>query len=41
VSRSTASVARTPGRFRLLYRFATIGQMGAFDEARSRPFQLQ
>ena len=39
--RSTASEARTPGRFRLLYRFAAVGQVGAFDEARSAPFELK
>ena len=39
--RSTATEARTPGRFRLLYRFTAVGQVGTLDEARSEPFELK
>ena len=40
--RSTATEARTPGRFRLLYRFTAEGQAGGvLDEARSDPFELK
>ena len=36
-----AAQAATPGRYRLLYRFATVGQVGALNEARSEPFELK
>jgi hypothetical protein len=30
-----------PGRVRLLFRYAAVGQIGALDEARSAPFELK
>jgi hypothetical protein len=29
------------GRYRLLYRFTAVGQVGTLDEARSEPFELK
>lgn len=40
-ARAAASQAATPGRYRLLYRFGAVGQVGALDSARSEPFELK
>ena len=40
-ARSSFSGAAAPGHYRLLYRFAAAGQVGALDEARSEPFELK
>jgi hypothetical protein len=40
-ARAAASAAATPGRFRLLYRWTAVGQVGALEEARSEPFELK
>ena len=40
-ARSSWSGAAAGGRFRLLYRFAAVGQVGTLDEARSEPFELK
>jgi len=40
-ARSSFSGAASPGRYRLLYRFAAVGQVGTLDEARSEPFELK
>ena len=40
-ARSSWSGAAAGGRFRLLYRFAAVGQAGTLDEARSEPFELK
>jgi hypothetical protein len=40
-ARSSFSGAASLGRYRLLYRFAPVGQVGPLDEARSEPFELK
>jgi hypothetical protein len=40
-ARSSFSGAASVGRYRLLYRFAPVGQAETLDEARSEPFELK
>ncbi len=38
---ASRSDTMSPGRYRLMFRYAAVGQVGLADEARSAPFELR